>query len=401
MKTENLSNKNLAFYASKEAVYNAISPVLWGTITQQFLLYRGVSATLVGYYATLVSAVQMAFTMLLSNTAEKVKDPLKFCTRMMILLTIVSAFLLPIAMWDLGSRLTLLLICAMSIAQLGLHSCKVICDYKINYQIISPARYGTMVFLCNAITGLAGVAFTALFSAMIDANTAGNPYLICMALTLAMLVLSVFLNTRLKPIHPVPRAKRSSIGLLQQLNELIHERSFRDLIIPNLLRGITLSVTSCIVLIALVMDIDESGRAKIPLICALATACASVLYMFLSKKLSVGAINIIGGILTCAMIFLPRGNTGGFLALFFVAYVGRVIVDNAVPTMIFPIIDPSIAGSYNAWRSVLYGISSLVVMPIISSLVEVVHPLWLLIPGSVTYLAVTIWYYIVCKNLTK
>jgi hypothetical protein len=115
----------------------------------------------------------------------------------------------------------------------------------------------------------------------------------------------------------------------------------------------------------------------------------------------VGAINVIGGILTCAMIFMPRGNTAGFLILFFVAYLGRIIVDNAVPTMLFPMIDPKIAGSYNAWRCVLYNLCSIIVTPIVSALVEKVHPLWLLIPGAVTYVVVTIWYYIVCKKFAK
>jgi hypothetical protein len=149
------------------------------------------------------------------------------------------------------------------------------------------------------------------------------------------------------------------------------------------------------------MGIDESGRAKIPLVCAAATVLSSVVYLLLSKKLSTGTINIIGGVLTCAMIFMPYGNTAGFLALFFISYLGRIIVDNAVPTMLFPLIDPKIAGSYNAWRCVLYNLCSIVVTPIISVLVEKIDPLWLLIPGTVTYVIVTVWYYIICKKLTK
>ena len=126
-----------------------------------------------------------------------------------------------------------------------------------------------------------------------------------------------------------------------------------------------------------------------------------ITYLLLEKKLSVGMINIIGGVLTCAMIFMPRGNTAGFLILFFIAYLGRIIVDNAVPTMLFPLIDPKIAGSYNAWRCALYNLCSIIVTPIVSALVEKVHPLWLLIPGAVTYVVVTVWYYIVCKKLVK
>jgi Na+/melibiose symporter-like transporter len=209
----------------------------------------------------------------------------------------------------------------------------------------------------------------------------------------------VLFNARLKPIYPLPTAKAQRKTLGQQLQELLHEESFRKLLLPNLLRGVTLSVTGCIVLIAAVMGLDESGRAKIPLILALATAMASVVYMLLSKFMHVGAINIVGGALTCALIFLPWNSTWGFLAVLFVGYLGRVIVDNAVPTMLFPIINPKIAGSYNAWRCVLYSMCMIVTTPVVSALVDLVHPLWLLIPGTVTYLGVTIWYYLVCRKL--
>ena len=59
MEQKRTENRNIALFTSKESIYVAIIPVLWGTIMQQFLLYRDVSATLVGIYTTLVSAVQM------------------------------------------------------------------------------------------------------------------------------------------------------------------------------------------------------------------------------------------------------------------------------------------------------------------------------------------------------
>ena len=200
---------------------------------------------------------------------------------------------------------------------------------------------------------------------------------------------------------PADCVRIMTLGLKQQFKIVMADESFRKLMVPNFMRGITLSVSGCVVLFALVMGIDESGRAKIPLVCAAATVLSSVVYLLLSKKLSTATINIIGGVLTCAMIFMPYGNTAGFLALFFISYLGRIIVDNAVPTMLFPLIDPKIAGSYNAWRCVLYNLCSIIATPIISVLVEKIDPLWLLIPGTVTYVIVTVWYYIVCKKLTK
>jgi hypothetical protein len=396
-----IERKNIARFSAKESIYVAIIPVLWGTIMQQFLLYREVSATLVGIYTTLVSAVQMVAMMLFSGVSERTETPLKYCSRILLGVAGITLAYLPIVFFDLGSHLTVFLVCLFSIVQISLHSCKYIYDYRVNYQIVSSEKYGTMLFLGNAFTGVAGVAFSWLFAWMIDTNSGGNPYFVCMALTLALMLITVFFNSPLKTIYPLPTHKKEQLGLKQQFQIVMADESFRKLMVPNFMRGITLSVTGCVVLFALVMGIDESGRAKIPLVCAAATVLSSVVYLLLSKKLSTATINIIGGVLTCAMIFMPYGNTVGFLALFFISYLGRIIVDNAVPTMLFPLIDPKIAGSYNAWRCVLYNLCSIIVTPIISVLVEKVDPLWLLIPGTVTYVIVTVWYYIVCKKLTK
>ena len=401
MEEKKLSSRNMALFTAKEAIYVAVTPTLWGAIMQQFLLSRQVSDFLVGLHASLVSVVYMVSTMLFAGLSERTTTPLKHCTRVMLALALFSAAYLPITFWDLGPTATILLVALLTVLLHFFHSCKYIYDYRINYQIIEPNRYGTMVFLSSALTGVGGVAFSWLFSYMIDHNTGGNPYFIFMVLTVVLLLATALINGRIKAIYPLPAVKVARKTLIQQLKEVFHEESFRKLLIPNLLRGVTLSVTGCIVLIAKVMGIDESGRAKIPLAIALATALASVVYLVLSKKLSVGAINIVGGALTCALIFLPWNHTWGFLIVVFVGILGRIIVDNAVPTMLFPIIDPKIAGSYNAWRCVLYGACSIVVTPIISALVDVVHPLWLLIPGTVTYLGVTIWYYVVCRSLKK
>lgn len=399
MKSRKLSSKNLFLFTAKESIYVAITPVLWGAIMQQFLLDREISNFLVGLFTSLVSAVYMVSTMLFAGLSERTDAPLKRCTRVMLAVAVFSAAYLPITFWDLGPTATIILASLLTVVLHFFHSCKYIYDYRINYQIIDAEHYGTMVFLSSAFTGVGGVAFSWLFSYMIDHNTAGNPYFICMILTVVLLLLTVVFNSRLKPIYPLPTAKAERKTLAQQLREILHEESFRKLLLPNLLRGVTLSVTGCIVLIAAVMGIDESGRAKIPLIQALATAMASVVYMLLSKFMKVGGINIVGGALTCALIFLPWNNTWGFLIVLFIGILGRVIVDNAVPTMLFPIIDPRIAGSYNAWRCVLYSLCMIIMTPVVSALVDVVHPLWLLIPGTVTYLGVTIWYYLVCRKL--
>ena len=112
------SGQNIAFFTDKEAIYVAITTVLWGTIMQQFLLYRDVSPALVGVYTTLVSAVQMVAMMLFSGVSERTSTPLKYCTRILLGICGITLLYLPIIFFDIGSHLTVFLVCLFSIVQI-------------------------------------------------------------------------------------------------------------------------------------------------------------------------------------------------------------------------------------------------------------------------------------------
>ena len=96
METQKRSKQNMALYSMKEALCQAVMPVLRGNIAQLFLLSRGASTAMVGYYGSMVTLVQMAMTMLLSGTAEKVKDARKFNTLLLLLLAGSSMLFLPV-----------------------------------------------------------------------------------------------------------------------------------------------------------------------------------------------------------------------------------------------------------------------------------------------------------------
>ena len=89
MEQKRTENRNIALFTSKESIYVAIIPVLWGTIMQQFLLYRDVSATL-------VSAVQMVAMMLFSGVSERTDTPLKYCTRILLAIAGITLVYLPL-----------------------------------------------------------------------------------------------------------------------------------------------------------------------------------------------------------------------------------------------------------------------------------------------------------------
>ena len=62
--------------------------------------------------------------MLFSGVSERTETPLKYCSRILLGISGITLAYLPIVFFDLGSHLTVLLVCLFSIVQISLHSCK-------------------------------------------------------------------------------------------------------------------------------------------------------------------------------------------------------------------------------------------------------------------------------------
>ena len=74
-------------------------------------------------------------------------------------------------------------------------------------------------------------------------------------------------------------------------------------------------------------------------------------------------------------------------------------MDHAIPDILFQIINPEIAGVYNAWRNILGNVSTTVAVYLVGVLAEKANMLFLLIPCAAAYMISMTWYYILYKKL--
>ena len=65
------------------------------------------------------------------------------------------------------------------------------------------------------------------------------------------------------------------------------------------------------------------------------------------------SIGTVGSVLLLSVLFLPRGNTYLFYFLYLLVYTGQMLIDCTIPIMVIHIVNPQIAGAYNAWRNTL------------------------------------------------
>ena len=398
---KNAGTKNIILMAAKDGALAAAMPMVNGSLVQLFLTNRGVSAYYVGLFSTIVSIITVVGTMLCSYICEKFPKPLKQYQWLFFLQLAVYLAMIPIAYFTMtpGSLFMILLLIAGAITFLCAWNC--ILGYKIPYMTIPFESYGTYTAISGAVTGIVGVVASFAFSAVINGNWGGNPYLICICITVVLLVVAWYCTYLLKPVNHVYDTPTHNNMSIKKLLEVFKMPLFRKFLVPNTLRGITIGITNSIALIALYMGLTEGEASILPIICALGYVGASFLFHFLSKYMPLPVVAIIGSILVLALISLPHDTPSVFLIVFLVAYVGRVLVDYAIPVMLIRVVPADIAGIYNAGRYILLNLSSTVSVFAVGALLGKISALWLLSACALAYIVGMIWYMVLYKRYIK
>ena len=396
------TRRNIAFYSMKEGAYFAAMPFVNGTLVQLFLAHKGVPAERIGLFNTVVYVTNIATTMLLSNLAEKRPNALRQCDRLILLQALLYLAYLPAALLPgLGSNGVFWILMPAASVQIVLYACKYIYEYKLFYQIIDVNRLGMMESATGIGIGVMGILCSTFCAALIERGTGDAPFLIGMLLSAALLVAAFACNRSLRVVnHTFDEERRAPMGF-SQVFAMMREPIFRRFVVPNTLRGVTIGITNSIALIALGMGYSEVVTAKLAVMCAGGYIVASFAYYFMDRWFRQTTICLIGSALLMAILFLPRSNDTLFLVLFLIAYFGRVLVDHGVPVMVFRMIDPEIAGAYNAWRNVLSSLTAAGVSYAVGALIGRVPPLALLIPCAGAYGASMVWYALLYRKYER
>lgn len=354
MKQVDTGTKNIGFYAAMAATYSAALPMVNGALMQLFLADKGLGTVQIGTFATVVQMSTLLGTMVFSKVAEKSGNPKRSTWIILLCQTILSLCYLPLIKLELPAGTVLLLTACLAAIITGLASMKGILDYKLPYQIIPIERYGDMIFFNSAINGVVGIGLSFCFSQIIAVEFMGEPYLWCMLLASALLLVACISCARMRPLEDSSAILRKNPMNTRQLLEMFRSPKFRGIIIPTMLRGVTFGITGSIVLIMLNLGYTEAEASKLPIITAVGCLLAAGIHQLLSHwKVKMPNIGTVGSVMLLAVLFLPRGNTMLFYALYLMVYTGQMLIDCTIPIMIIQIVDPQIAGAYNAWRNTI------------------------------------------------
>jgi len=370
MKKVDAGTKNIGFYAAMAATYTAALPMVNGALMQLFLADKGLSTVQIGTFATVVQMSTLLGTMVFSKMVDKSGNPKRLTCLVLLGQTLLSLCYLLLVKTSLPPKAILWLAAILVAMITGLAALKGILDYKLPYQIIPLERYGNMIFFNSAINGVVGIGLSFCFSRIIAVKLGGEPYLWCMVLASSLLLVSCFSCHSMKPIETSGALIRRNAITAQQLLEMFRSPKFKAIILPTLLRGITFGITGSMVLIMLNLGYTDAEASKLPIITACGCLLAAGIHHFLSHKVKMPSIGTVGSILLLSVLLLPRGNTNLFYFLYLLVYTGQMLIDCTIPIMVIHIVDPQIAGAYNAWRNTLLFLVSTVSTYVTAVLLE-------------------------------
>lgn len=370
MKKVDAGTKNIGLYAAMAASYTAALPMVNGALMQLFLADKGLTTVQIGTFATVVQMSTLLGTMLFSKTVDKSGNPKRFTGLVLLGQTLLSLSYLLIAKSSISAHVILLLTAMLAAMITGLAALKGILDYKLPYQIIPLDQYGNMIFFNSAINGVVGIGLSFCFSRIIAVKLGGQPYLWCMVLASALLLISSASCLSMKPIEGAGSLIRKNSITANQLLEMFRSPKFKAIIFPTLLRGVTFGITGSMVLIMLNLGYSDADASKLPIITACGCLLAAGIHHFLSHKIKMPSIGTVGSILLLSVLFLPRGNRMLFYTLYLLVYTGQMLIDCTIPIMVIRIVDPQIAGAYNAWRNTLLFLVSTVSTYVTALLLE-------------------------------
>ena len=321
-----------------------------GTLMQTFLSTLGFREELIYLHSTLMQAGQICSILLCSRWADRGNV---FRKAGCVLLVSGGLFFCYIPLCLSGSASPesfslLLLVGVVQMVCIGLYT---VCYYKLPYYIYEEKDFGTVLSWTGVISG--GISF--LVGGLVSALSEKIPYTTLMLagflVSGVLMLLSVVLQLRVKAVRqPAETQKQERVPLKAVLLAPL----FRNLLIPNLMRGFSSGAISVLPVMALSLGYGPTFAASLVSACAAATLTSCALFGLLNSRLRSRRVILLGSLAYIGLLLMLIPGAGLFFAAYCLVIFGRNLVDNAVPALLLQTVPAGIAGPYNAWRMIVH-----------------------------------------------
>ena len=344
--------------------------------------------------------------MLFSDFAERRANALRQSDGLLLTAGLLFVCYLPLLLRQTTPWMIWLLVTGVASVQIILAACKSVLDYKMLYQIIDIERYGAVASMTGVSIGLFGMAYSWFFSRMLAQFSLKTAFFIGFATATALVLLAYYCNRKMRVIHdpfvPMPQEKGGVKAKLRLILTVLKQPEFKVFIVPNTLRGVTIGILNSLVLVALELGVSTKTAASLAMAGSVGYLLGSLAYNALSRAVAPKYLGLVGAGLLCMVVWLPfSGRETLFLVIAMFGYMGRTLVDYAVPSMVFKLIDPAVSGVYNAWRTVLFSVAAAGMSYLVGALLGKIPTVLLLILCAGGYLVCAVWYFVATRRFIK
>ena len=325
-----------------------------GPLMQTFLSSIGFTEQQLYMHATLFQAVNVLTILLCARFADT-KNVLLRTALVQLPGALLFLGYLPLCLSRDVSAASYVWLLVISILQSVTFALHTVCEYKIPYYIYRADTYGSVLAICGVISSIVSFAVGSAMSALSSRYSypslmVGAFLLSCLFLLIAG-ILSFFQKSLIPPTDHESTAAEKKIPLIS----VFRHRAFSHLLVGNITRGVANGVTTVLAAAALSIGYDEVLTTAMVSVQSVAALLSCLLFSIISGHIRPRYVILVGCL--CFAVFpilLVPGKPILFLAAFAVLLFGKTLVDYAIPTALLYIVPVEIAGTYNAWRMILF-----------------------------------------------
>ena len=323
-----------------------------GSILQTFMAALGITPASVSAFIIISNVINIAVGIIFANVSDKYHN-----TKRIISYTILGYLFIVIG---------LLLLCFIKVSPLtaviiitafnGLFSfslsLRAIFEFKLPYKIIDIRNLHILSSVDGFITSVLGIIASLIFAFFVARYEFFNVLAVALVISAIMIIGGSIVNEsfEISKYHEEKEEKT-----LLNIFDLLKIREFKQLIFPNMLRGMINGVLTMSTTIGFTLGIlNEKSAAYLVTAITAATVLSSLCYAFLAKRyLQNYTLLFIGTVLMSLMVLFYVPNGIFFIAVNFICYFGMCMVNYAVPLTVYEFVPYEISGVYHAWRLLL------------------------------------------------
>lgn len=393
-----MKNKNFIILWTRDSLFAAAASLTSASVLSGHLLHTGMSEDKISFYLAAIPVVNLVISLLFSGITSKTKKTVKAYSFLCLASGILTAlYALLFGTGTAGETLfafLMILGCVLS----GVTAVRNIFDYKLPCEVMELEEYSFYISISGIIGSVfglaAGMALSYGYKKIEFVTATCTAYLIAGACYIA----ASFINKYLKQIA---RASAVSEQAEEKANvrTLFADRSFRLLLMPNLIRGIGMAVVPLITLLAVnAKAIAETDGATVTVFTYLATLLSCAAYAYLARRIGPARLCVLGALLFCAIVPAFFGGKAVFYFCYTVSYAGYYIVNNSIPDIVYRNVDRNMMSIFHTWRLAFSTVGTAAATAVIGKLVGVVSPVIILTVGVLSNVICAAAYYAVFER---